>query len=107
MKVQFDGDEVRVRLTRAEFDSLRDGARLRVRLDWPRGAWSLAVAVADAFALNGEGGDVDVVLPRADLDDLASRLPARDGLHYMVDRPDGALALRIEVDLHDGRARRR
>ncbi|MGY3265236.1 DUF7009 family protein [Lysobacter sp. HA35] len=107
MKVQFDTADVRIRLTRAEFASLQGGARLEARIDWPQAPWSVTVSAADTIEVRGQGAAVDITLPKTDVDDLATRLPARDGLKYTIDHPNGLLELRIEVDLHDGRARRR
>ena len=107
MKVQFDDRCIRVRLGKAEFAALREGARLDVRAGWPGGAWSFALGAGAMLGISGEGGDFSVVVPRADLEDLAARLPARDGLRYRVERPEGALELTVEVDLHDGRVRTR
>ena len=107
MKVQFDERRIRVRLGKAEFAALCAGAPLSVSAGWATGTWSFAIGVGDAFTTVGEGGNVQVMLPRADLEALSARLPAKDGLTYAIDGPCGACELTVEVDLHDGRARAR
>ncbi|AXK71498.1 hypothetical protein DWG18_03780 [Lysobacter sp. TY2-98] len=107
MKVQFDDRQIRIRLGKAEFASLREGVHLDVRNEWPDGAWSLALSAGETFHLAGNDGGLDVTLPKADLDALAARLPAKDGLRYAIERPQGALDVTVEVDLHDGRTRTR
>lgn len=107
MKVQFDDRAVRARLGKAEFVALRAGATLSVALDWPGVTLAFEIAAGHAFGAEGEGARLRVTLPVADLDALAERLPARDGLRYAIDRPDGPVDLSVEVDLHDGRIRTR
>ena len=104
MKVQFDGQGVRVRLAVAELAALREGATVEASAPWLGSVWLLRLAAGDALAV--EDG-VRVTLPRADLDALSARLPAKDGLRYIVDGASGSLELTVEVDLHDGRRRPR
>lgn len=107
MKLQFETGRLRLRVERAEFAALREGGRLEVRLGWPQQAWHLTVAAGEVLGLRVVGDSVALTLPAADLVALAARAPWRDGLRYALDLPDGAVDLRFEVDLHDGRARPR
>jgi len=107
MKVQFETARLRVRVGNAELAALRAGDTLAIAIDWPGRPWRLALAAGDGLALDSSGETVTLVLPSADLDTLAARLPARDGLRYALELPSGPLELRFEVDLHDGRARPR
>ena len=107
MKVQFEARRLRLRVGNAEFAALRAGDTLVVSLDWPGRPWRLALIAGDSVRIATSGEEVTLVLPRTDLDALATRLPARDGLRYTVELPSGPLDLRFEVDLHDGRTRPR
>ncbi len=107
MKVQFDTGRLRLRVGNAELAALRAGDTLVVALDWPGRPWRLALIAGDNLRFEITDGGVALVLPRADLDALAARLPARDGLRHVLELPTGPLELRFEVDLHDGRARPR
>ena len=107
MKVQFNAGRLRLRIGNNELAVLRAGGRLAVSLDWPRRPWPIALTAGDGLALDAAGEEVTLVLPRGDLDALAARLPARDGLRYTLELPSGPLDLHFEVDLHDGRTRPR
>ena len=107
MKVQFDTGRLRLRVGNAELAGLRAGDTLAVALDWPGRPWRLALVAGDGLRFEIADRGVTVVLPRADIDALAARLPARDGLRHALELPTGPLDLRFEVDLHDGRARPR
>ncbi|GGZ54604.1 hypothetical protein GCM10008101_04860 [Lysobacter xinjiangensis] len=107
MKVQFESGRLRLRVGNAELAALRAGDTLAVALDWPGRPWRLALDAGDSLGFEITARDVTLALPRADLDALAARLPARDGLRYALELPSGPLELRFEVDLHDGRVRPR
>lgn len=107
MKVQFESGRLRLRVRNAELTALRAGDTLAVALDWPGRPWRLALVAGDRPGLEAADGDVTLVLPHAELDALAARLPARDGLRHVLELPTGPLELRFEVDLHDGRVRPR
>lgn len=103
MKLQFEPGRVRVRASGAEFRALVAGQTLACRLDWPGAAWHFSLRAAEAFALTATPKGVELALPHADLDGLAARLPARDGLHYRLAADHAPLDLDFEIDLHDGR----
>jgi hypothetical protein len=103
MKVQFEAGRLRLRVTRAELESLRTGGTLVTALDWPGGGWRVEVGTASEFRGDAASRTLRLALAHASLDALAARLPSRDGLRETIALPTGAIELRFEVDLHDGR----
>lgn len=103
MKVQFTPDSMRIRVDQAEFGRLRAGAALVLELP---GAWRVEVAIGEPIALRHDGDRLTVALPAGALEELAARLPSRDGIGARVEVAGHALDLAFEVDLRDGRPRR-
>jgi hypothetical protein len=106
MKVQFERGRLRLRVTRAELQSLRTAGTLTVVLDWPAGGWRVDVAAAPAPGLDACGGTLRLAFAQSALDALDARLPSRDGLQETFVLPGGPIDVRFEVDLHDGRRAR-
>ena len=107
MRLQFDGERVRLRVGHADLAMLREGGIASVALAWPGIEWRAEVRVGSDLSLQIADAVVQLTLPRTDIEALAARLPSRDGLRYRIDLSSGPLDLRFEVDLHDGRARPR
>jgi hypothetical protein len=106
MKVQFDTGRLRLRITRAELQSLRTAATLSAGLEWPAGGWRVEVVAAAAPGFDANGGTLRLAFAESALDALEARLPARDGLRETLVLPGGPIDVRFEVDLHDGRRAR-
>jgi hypothetical protein len=107
MKVQFHTGRLRLRIGHAELATLLDGGALYTEIAWPVAGWRIEVALADTLGMGAAGPNVQLTLPRSDVAALAARVPAREGLRYALALPSGPVDLRLEVDLHDGRARTR
>jgi hypothetical protein len=107
MKVQFEAGRVRLRATRAQLQSLRSGEALRTSLGWPGGGWCVEVRMGDAGSSAASGRTLRIAFSPDELAALDARLPTRDGLQRRLELPAGAIDVRFEVDLHDGRARPR
>lgn len=101
MKVQLAPGTVRLRVTRAEFDELRAGTAVTLALAIPGGSWRVDVAPAPAVSISLADGHLVIGIPRADLDVLLGRLPAREGLGWQIDGDGGSIALVFEVDIRD------
>lgn len=101
MKVRFAPESLRLRVSRRELEALLASASLVTAVEWPGGGWELRVVAAEAFGVDGEGGDLAVRLPRGELETLTTRLPCRDGLRYAFAGAAGSVEIRFEVDLHD------
>lgn len=101
MTVQFAPGSIRLRVTRAEFDSVPSGDGLRLAVAAPGGRWEIDVRCASAFSISLASGRLALDLPRADLADLLGRLPAREGLRWQADVEEGTIAVILEVDIRD------
>lgn len=110
MKLQFEGQRLRVRIDEDELANLLAG-----------GAVHAGTRVANAFDINctlslsenggaridGAAGDWSIHLPQAPVRELATRLPTRDGLSFEVVSRDAArtLSLQFDVDVRDSARR--
>ncbi|MFZ5656274.1 MAG: hypothetical protein ACOY37_04325 [Pseudomonadota bacterium] len=103
MKVQFTPASMRIRVDQAEFGRLRAGTALVLGMP---GAWRVEVAIGEPIAMRQDGNRLAVALPAAALEELAARLPSRDGIAARVEVAGHALDLAFEVDMRDGRPRR-
>ena len=97
MKLQLQHRSIRVRLDRAEFDSLLQGHALQLDLRHGDDV-VLAVEVAGGTRLDlvRSADRWRLQFPLADLEAYAPTLPRRDGLHF--DLADG-LGIDLEVDI--------
>lgn len=110
MKLQFDGQQLRVRIDEDELAVLLRGD-----------AVDAATQAGDAFALrlslqlhaqsqariDGPAGRCQLHLPDAAVRELAARLPSREGLQFNLPgcAPAGTLALLFDVDVRDSARR--
>lgn len=103
MKIQFSPGRIRVRVDRAGFQRLRDGECLSLAL--PAG-WVVRVEAGTRLAASGGDGGLVLVFPAPELDALARRLPAREGIGGRVECAGDACELALEVDVRDAGPRR-
>jgi hypothetical protein len=111
MRLQLEGQHLRVRIDEEELARLLAGAPVHAQTRF-----------GDAFALRarlrlgevaqpqwaGAVDDWQLTLPAADVREFASRLPTREGLHYQLAVREGdALDLLFDVDVRDSVRRRR
>ena len=104
MKLQLQGQHLRVRITEAELAELRAGVTLEniTRLG-PDAAWrqSLRQTDADAPELRSAGGHCVIGIPANMIEAYAQRLPCRDGLALHLQTGTEAVELVFEVDVRD------
>lgn len=105
MKIQFSEGAVRIRLTREAFDALRAGEVQRLPLPLA-GDPGVILAAGPAFQAVARAGGLQVTWDRASLDDLAERLPAREGLAAEACPAGRPLRIVLEVDVRAGRGSR-
>ncbi|WP_049621205.1 hypothetical protein [Frateuria defendens] len=109
MKVQLQGQALRLRIDEAELAQLLDGAAVGNRTHWPDGRverQQLALGEAPGWQRDGEGWRV--VLNDGEVRAFAARLPSREGLPMTLPVPDGeALELLFDVDVRDSVRHRR
>lgn len=110
MRYQVDQQRLRLRLSPAEFRELLESTHLQTEtrfLDSFSIVVSARVVDQAEASLDGDSAHWRIGLPRAGLLELAGRLPCRDGLKFDLESVDGdpskALALLVDVDLHDKR----
>lgn len=109
MKVQLQGQSLRLRIGEDELASLLAGERVDNVTGAGAGAvlrQGLALVQGDAptFAADGDGWRFG--LPEAAVRDYVARLPCRDALEFTFEGGDAPLALSFEVDVRDSVRRR-
>ena len=109
MKVQLQGQSLRLRIGEDELASLLAGERVDNVTGAGAGAvlrQGLAMVQGDAptFAADGDGWRFG--LPEAAVRDYVARLPCRDALEFTLAEGDAPLALSFEVDVRDSVRRR-
>lgn len=109
MKVQLQGQSLRLRIGEDELASLLAGERVDNVTGAGVGAvlrQGLAMVQGDAptFAADGDGWRFG--LPEAAVRDYVARLPCRDALEFTFEGGDAPLALSFEVDVRDSVRRR-
>ncbi|MCO5054130.1 hypothetical protein [Thermomonas sp.] len=105
MKVQLQGQSLRLRIDEAELARLRDGEEITNTTALPGpGACAQRMALTDAtqVGFSGSSGDWLLLLPQAQVEDYVQRLPCKDGLHYALPASAGrTLTIDFEVDVRD------
>ncbi|RDS80758.1 hypothetical protein DWU98_12420 [Dyella monticola] len=108
MRVQLEGQSLRLRIDEAELESLLAGHPIENRTVWPDGRTE--IQQIDLTARIGwlRKGDVwHVRLPEPEVRALAARLPSREGLQFSLATPDGGtLQVLFDVDVRDSTRKR-
>ncbi len=111
MKIQLQEDQWRLRLDEDELAALCVGETITCRSRLPRGlsiSFFLRAHDHTDATVRGESDGWHVDVPRAPVVELQSRLPDRDGLSFdLAHDPAVAFRLRLQVDVHDSKRRRR
>lgn len=109
MRVQLNGQHLRLRVDETELQSLLEGHTLDNVTRWPDGnTQHLRVCLAEADAWQRQSDGWCVELTRVSVQDLGARLPSREGLNVALPVPGAApLEIRFDVDVHDSRRRQR
>jgi len=104
MKLQLQGQHLRLRIDESEFSALRAGAMLENTTALGPCAWRQTLSQTDALtpALDAVVNHCAIAIPKHLIDAYAARLPCRDGLSMRVQPAGGpALDLVLEVDVRD------
>lgn len=110
MKLQFDGQQLRVRIDEDELAALLRGDAVNAATH-AGDAFALHLAVqlhaAGEVRIEGTAARCRLHLPDAAVRELAGRLPTRDGLQFALPGPTPAstLALLFDVDVRDSARR--
>ncbi|MBJ6978272.1 hypothetical protein [Luteimonas sp. MC1895] len=108
MKVQLQGQSLRLRIDEDELARLLDGGVVANETRAPGAALGhflrIVEGAAATFAVGSDGWHIG--LPDEDLRGYVSGLPSRDALEFTLGGGDAALALVFEVDVRDSVRRR-
>jgi hypothetical protein len=103
MKVQQQGQTLRLRIDEAELAVLLAGGAVENATRWPDGRnenQQLRLATQHGWQRSGDGWRIE--LAEAAVRELAARLPSRDGLSFELTAPAGdALTVLFDVDVRD------
>lgn len=109
MRVQLQGQALRLRIDESELAELLDGGLLENATRWPDGRrerQQLVLAAQYGWRRGDDGWRLELATPA--VRELAARLPSRDGLAFALATPDGdALAVLFDVDVRDSVRQRR
>jgi hypothetical protein len=107
MKVQVQGQSIRIRLGEAELDLLLAGETLSDATLTPMGDWQRLLALGPAVALERPSpGCWALVLPEQAFRAFAGERPRRDGFELVLPAAGGtSLQLSVEVDVRESRRR--
>lgn len=105
MKLQIQGQSLRLRLDEAELSRLLGGEAIVNATDLGQGGMfrqCLALHPQPAPSLQVAHGEWHLQLPESIVRDYVERLPCREALSFELDGGDGAaLSLHFEVDVRD------
>lgn len=112
MKLQISRQTLRVRIGEDELAQLLDGQTVQARTQFAQAfaiGFALRLTSHDHAGLSGRSDDWQLALPMRPVAELASRLPAREGLRFeLAGKTEAdALELLFEVDVRDSAKRRR
>jgi len=108
MRVQWEGQSLRLRIEEAELERLLAGHPIENRTVWPDGrieTQQLDLAARIGWLRKGDAWHIH--LPESEVRALAGRLPSREGLEFSLATPDGgALQVLFDVDVRDSARKR-
>ncbi|MGY1457163.1 MULTISPECIES: hypothetical protein [unclassified Luteimonas] len=109
MKVQLQGQSLRLRIGEDELARLLDGETIANETRAAGVALRQLLRIApgeEAPTLSSDGGDWIFALPEGPVRDYVGRLPCRDALEFELPGADATLQLAFEVDVRDSVRRR-
>lgn len=112
MKLQIEGQHLRVRIDEDELARLLTGEAIHARTRFANAfavGFELGLVKAEAANLTGKAEAWKIALPEAAVREHASRLPTREGLRFSLSGAgvEDALTLLFDVDVRDSVRRRR
>ena len=108
MRVQLEGQTLRLRIDEAELAQLLAGAAVENRTRLPDGRAEIQqLHLATHLGWQRNDATWHIELPKIDVTALSARLPSREGLHFELPMPDGeTLQVLFDVDVRDSARRR-
>lgn len=112
MKLQIEGQQLRVRIDESELSQLLAGAALEAATQFARAFamhCTLRLTTQDDAGFSGLADAWQINLPDVAVREHAARLPTREGLRFVLtgERAQDALVLLFDVDVRDSVRRRR
>jgi hypothetical protein len=108
MRVQLEGQTLRLRIDEDELARLLEGGSADNRTSLPDGHIELQqVSLSPRIEWRREGTVLHICLPESEVRALSERLPTRDGLQFALSTPSGeTLQILFDVDVRDSARRR-
>lgn len=108
MRVQLEGQNLRLRIDEDELARLLEGGSADNRTSLPDGHIELQqVSLSPRIEWRREGPVLHICLPEPEVRALSERLPARDGLQFSLSTPSGeTLQILFDVDVRDSARKR-
>ncbi|GLQ89311.1 hypothetical protein [Dyella flagellata] len=108
MRVQLEGQSLRLRIDEDELARLLDGGSADNRTSLPDGHVEIQqVSLSSRIDWRRESTVWHISLPEADVRALSERLPTRDGLQFSLSTPSGeTLQIVFDVDVRDSARKR-
>lgn len=108
MRVQLEGQSLRLRIDEAELARLLAGGITENRTRLPDGrVETQRLRLASRLGWKREDALWQIDLPEADVRALSERLPSREGLHFDMPGDDGVmLPVMFDVDVRDSTRKR-
>lgn len=112
MKLQIEGQQLRVRINEDELSQLLAGDALEAATRFARAfaiRFTLRLSAQDEAGFSGVADAWQITLPDVAVREHAARLPTREGLRFVLtgERAQDALVLLFDVDVRDSVRRRR
>lgn len=105
MNVKLTSHAIRVRVTRAELETLLSSRAITLQVALPRNhaiRINVRPAVIGGWSLDSDPTGTWIVIPRAELEALSSSLPSREGLKRSFELAGGeSVEVSFEVDVRD------
>ena len=108
MRVQLEGQTLRLRIDEAELAQMLDGGVAENRTCLPDGRIETQqVRLAGQLGWQRDDSHWRVDLPDPDVRALGARLPSREGVHFDLSTPHGnVLRIQFDVDVRDSARKR-
>lgn len=104
MNVRFSEHAIRCRATAPELEQLRTGRAIELELCLPRDRRFLInvrPSALETWQLESDPTGIWVSIPRSQIEELAKRLPSREGIERGFETAQGSMTVSFEVDVRD------
>jgi hypothetical protein len=102
MNLRFASNSIRVRVSRDEFERLRNGTPMGLEVSLPRGhTFRAKVNLSNdtQWRFDSDPTGLWLSVPRSEADALANDLPSREGIGHEFETNHGQLEVSFEVDV--------